>query len=552
MRIDRLHLQDYGQFHDKDVTLAPGINVIYGANEAGKSTIKDFIVDMLYGVDQVYAGGMRLDHYEKRKPIQGDSYSGTMEVSTEDKDYRIERNFARQERKTVLTDLDTGKEVALNEPDNLLGTVIDTDKTTYLNTLCIGQMSAATGKDIADRLNSYIISVASSKAGDVDPVSAIAELKKKKESFSDEAMEAKEKELSAKLQLERDFDAELTAVREERAKLEASMKEDNKEQLQFTPIRPNRPEEEEKAEPMQAADTKHLSKRERDLRMLRGMGKKSILDNVMVILLMGLLLVALFIGIAYAVPVNSPQIKMGIIAIGVFFSLLTVGQILVRRSKLYKMLEEIEIEQSFEEAKTESVGASEQKEFNDRMAELKKKEEEIVKDRKDQEQVLSELTRLKEQRGTNQKEILALDLAIKTIQDLSEEIYDSFGSVLNDQVSAIISRITGKKYSEVKIDDQLHVRVRSGSSYISMEYLSSGTMEQIYLALRLAIASVLIKEELPIIMDDIFVTYDYQRIYDTLSCLGVYRNRQIIIFTTNQEIQGMFTRLGIQSKYIAI
>ena len=51
--------------------------------------------------------------------------------------------------------------------------------------------------------------------------------------------------------------------------------------------------------------------------------------------------------------------------------------------------------------------------------------------------------------------------------------------------------------------------VKSGNSYIGMDYLSMGTIEQIYLALRLSIANVLITEDLPIIIDDIFVTYDY-------------------------------------------
>ena len=175
-----------------------------------------------------------------------------------------------------------------------------------------------------------------------------------------------------------------------------------------------------------------------------------------------------------------------------------------------------------------------------------------MKERSNQEQALAEITKLKEQMQANSVEIAALDLAIKTIQDLSEEIYDSFGSVLNSQVSDIVRRITGNKYSEVKIDDQLRVMVKSGSSYISMDYLSTGTIEHIYLALRLSIADVLIAEDMPIIMDDTFVAYDDQRIKETLSCLGEYLNRQIIIFTTNSKIQGMFADLGIENNYIAI
>jgi uncharacterized protein YhaN len=272
----------------------------------------------------------------------------------------------------------------------------------------------------------------------------------------------------------------------------------------------------------------------------------------MVILLLALIMIAVFVGIDAVVTASVPQLTIGIMGCGVVLSVLTTIQVLVRRSKLYKLLEEIEIEQGFQEAKADSVDVEAQRELVNQLSDLRMKEQNIVKERKEQEQTMQELTKLKEQMQANEKELEALDLAIKTIQDLSEEIYDSFGAVLNEQVSEIISRITNNKYTEVKIDDQLRVMVKSGNSFISMDYLSTGTMEQIYLALRLSIANVLITEDMPIIMDDTFGAYDYQRLKETLSCLGEYMNRQIIIFSTNPGLQDMFTGLGIASNYIAI
>ncbi len=559
MRVDKLHLQDFGQFHNKDITLAPGINVVYGANEAGKSTIKDFIVDMLYGIDKARGLGARFDHYEQKKPINGSAFSGAMEVSVQGIDYLIERNFARQEKKTTVRDMDTAREIMLPEENNLVGTLLNTDKSTYLNTLCISQMEVSTDKEIADKLNNYIVNMASSRNGDIDAVSAIMELKNKKKAFSNKELEQKEQELTARLSLDRDFDAELAAVKEEYAKVEAEMDGKEPAKLQFTPIKNPAAEEtaEEDAELEEAEDeaedlSEPMTKRERDINMLRNMGKKSVLDNVFVILFIALIFIALFVGAAYLVPVNIPEVKMGIMGFGIILVAITTVQVLARRAKLYKLLEELEIEQGFEEAKAESADMGTQRELVNRLSNLKLKEQNILKERAGQEQTLSELTKLKEQMQANDVETAAIDLAMKTIQDLSEEIYDSFGSVLNEQVSEIISRITNNKYSEVKIDDQLRVMVKSGSSFISMDYLSTGTMEQIYLALRLSIANVLIAEEMPIIMDDVFVTYDYQRLKETLSCLGEYRNRQIIIFTTNPGIQDMFAGLGIESNYIAI
>lgn len=551
MRIDKLHLQDFGQFHNKDISLAPGINLVYGANEAGKTTTKDFIVDMLYGIEKARGTAARFDHYEQKKPINGSGFSGAMEVTTEDGQYLIERNFIRNEKKTTVRNLDTGRELPLKQPNDLQGTLLNTDKNTYLNTLCIGQLGAATDKEIADRLNNYIVNMASTRTGDIDAVSAIMELKNKKKEFSNKALEEKEQELTAKLNLDRDFDAEISAVKAEYRKAEASMQEKPQESLKFSPINGNRSRPETRRE--QEKPDKELTKDEQWARRLRNMGKKSILDNPIVILLIGLLGIALFVGLAYVVPLNDPQIKMAIMGFGAALMLLTVIQVFAKRAKLYKILEEIEIQKGFEEAKAQQKpDTRSQTELVSKLSDLKVKEERILNERTNQEQYLKELNEIKEKKAENETELAALDLAIEAIQDLSEEIYDSFGSVLNDNVSQIVSKITDNKYTEVKIDDQLRVMVKKGNSFVNMEYLSTGTVEQIYLALRLTIADVLVAEELPVVMDDIFVTYDYHRLNETLSCLGEYGDRQIIIFATNPGIKDMFANLGIACNYIVM
>ena len=554
MKIDKLHLQDFGQFHDKDITLAPGMNIICGANEAGKTTTKDFIVGMLYGMEDPsdttgFAG------YEKRKPINGEAYAGSMEVKTEQGEFLVERNFLRTQKSLAVKDLDTGREVTPQNPDTLVGTLIQTDKSTYMNTLCVGQMELATNRAIADKLNDYIVNMASTRAGDVDAVHAIDELRQKKQEFSNKELEEKEQELTAKLQLDRDFDAEIEAVREEYKQVEASKGKKKEEKLQFTPIKKPSVEEEEPEEvETEPEEEEPLIGRDKDLKMLQQMGNRSILDNAFVILFIGLLIIALFVGIAYVIPINIPQLKMGIMGFGILLVVITMIQVFSRRARLYRLLEEMEIEQGFEDAKAEAAVSrtEDDAEWTQKLAALRSKEENIIEQRKEQETYLVEINKLKEQIAANNVENAALDLAIRTIQDLSEEIYDSFGSVFNEQVSALVRRITNDKYTEVRIDDQLKVMVKSGNSYISMDYLSTGTIEQIYLALRLSIANVLIAEDLPIIIDDIFVTYDYQRLYDTLSCLNEYLNRQIILFTTNPGLQDMAANIGIANHAITL
>ena len=560
MRINKLHIKDFGKFHDKDISLTPGLNILYGGNEAGKTTTKDFIIDMLYGIDKKSGTGVRFDHYEKRRPINSTEYCGSMEVSTDTTEYLIDRNFNKQSKRTILKDLNTGKDIILPNEHDLIGTVLSTDKSTYLNTLCIGQTETATDKEIADKLNNYIVNMASTKTGDIDAVGAIIELKKKKEEFANPEVDAKIAELTAKLQLDRDYDGEITAVQEEYRKVEEEMNNPDAGKLQFTPIKNDAVKEEEERqrkikEEMEKREEENnpLTKRERDMRMLKNMGNKSILDNAFMILLFGILLVAIFVAAAYAIPA-TPQIKMIVILVGIVFALITIIQIFVRRSHLYKLLEELEIEQGFEEAKTEgnSIDLTKKTEYANKLSELKSKQETLLKERGEQEQYMKDINELKAKNSANIVEIQALDLAIKTIEDLSEEIYDNFGTILNKQVSDIIAKITENKYTEVKIDEQLKVRVKSGNSFISMEYLSTSTIEQIYLALRLSIANVLIKEDLPIIIDDIFVTYDEQRLVDALKCISEYIDRQIIILTTNPRVQEIFNSFGVPNYAVAL
>lgn len=558
MRIDKLHLQDFGQFHDRDITLTPGVNVIYGASETGKTTIKEFIVDMLYGIDKVQGAGARIDNYEKKKPINGFGFSGAMEVSVNGVDYRVDRNFLQQEKSTLVRDLDAGREVSLPEEHNLLGALLQTEKSTYENTLCIGQNEIAVGKGLVDEMDRYIINSASTKAGDIDAADAIAKLENKKKEFSIAELEKKEQALTEKLSLERDFDAELAAIKEECAKVEAEMKAGKQEQLKFTPIKNIDMENMApswrtvNAKKQQENSNQPKTKREKDIQMLQNMGKRSILDNVFVILFLSLLGIALFVGVAALIPVNVPELKMGIMGFGVVLVLLTTVQVLKRRSQLHTLLEEMEIEQGFRDAKAGTADTDAQRDAANRLSNLKLKEQNILKERSGQEQMLSELNNIKAQMQTNGVELEALELAIKTIRDLSEEIYDSFGSVLNEPVSQIVDKITGHKYSEVKIDNQLKVLVKQDNSFISMDYLSKGTVDQIYLALRLAVANLLITENLPIIIDDIFSNYDYQRLKETLSCISEYLNRQVIIFTLNPSVQSIFTDLGIESNYVVL
>ena len=50
MIIRKLQLRNFGKFQNKEILLKEGINIIYGENESGKSTIHSFLQSMFFGI----------------------------------------------------------------------------------------------------------------------------------------------------------------------------------------------------------------------------------------------------------------------------------------------------------------------------------------------------------------------------------------------------------------------------------------------------------------------------------------------------------------------
>ena len=96
MKIQKLHINAFGNIKNKDIELSDGINVIYGKNEAGKSTLLKFIVDMLYGISK-NKRGKDFSDYDKFKPWSSDEFSGKISYSLDNgKRYEIFRDFNKK------------------------------------------------------------------------------------------------------------------------------------------------------------------------------------------------------------------------------------------------------------------------------------------------------------------------------------------------------------------------------------------------------------------------------------------------------------------------
>lgn len=134
----------------------------------------------------------------------------------------------------------------------------------------------------------------------------------------------------------------------------------------------------------------------------------------------------------------------------------------------------------------------------------------------------------------------ALRLALEALTEASFEIRRNYAPALNDKMSGIIAGITSGKYSELKADDTLALKAVSPDSgdVRSVLALSGGTVDQMYLALRLAMSDLLSHggESLPLLLDEVFSQYDDKRAEHTLEYLiNEYAGRQILLFTCKER-----------------
>lgn len=150
----------------------------------------------------------------------------------------------------------------------------------------------------------------------------------------------------------------------------------------------------------------------------------------------------------------------------------------------------------------------------------------------------------------NETEFSAVKLALNTIQELSADIHDTFGLKLNKAVSDIMKEVTDGKYTDLKVNEKLELKVGIDGTYIPFDRLSAGTIDQVYFSLRLAVADLLFKEDMPLLFDDSFALYDDKRLE---AALGEIAGRgQTIIFSCHTREQKLLEERKIPYHFVKL
>jgi uncharacterized protein YhaN len=565
MFLNKLLLKDFGKFHNKELELRPGINLIYGPNEAGKSTVKDFIIGMFYGIDKSRGLGARFDSYEHRKPFEHSGYSGKAYLKDGEDTYLMERSFLRNGRSLSVMNIRTGQDVRPVNKNSMQGVLFDTDKSTYANTLCIGEDSAKPGQELAGDLEHYLANLSTTGTVDIDKADAISRLKEKKKEYSTKAYDERLDEIDKELEGFTTVDDELKEIRAQiaevdqefaietaRRKREARKLIETDEGVEY--------EDDEDIEEGFEALRKSSTFLDADLHEVEK-PPKPLEERLWFILLTGLFVIGVIAALVYILPFESAVRQLFIVCTALFVAVTIVeglyakgafeGEVLTPSEEDFKRVI-YDLERKTEAYQDVEIDMSFASEYAEKKAELRTIENGLLERVKKREELKEEELVCKSKRAELQAELDAIDLAISTIQKVSAEIHGDLGFLINDKISDIVSRITDGRYQDVKLDEKLKVKVWDGNTYVPIDYLSAGTIEQIYLAVRLSVARVLCRDRMPLIIDDIFANYDERRLVNTLDCLKTIDTEQIILMTSNSRIGDMLDELDMDYNYIEL
>lgn len=508
MRIEKLELKNFGKFKNKTIELGEGIQLFFGENEAGKTTIHTFIRCMLFGMERGRGRAAASDTFSRYEPwdVPG-VYAGAMEFSCGGKRFRLERNFDKYTKKSSLICLDDGEELSLDQGDlEMLLPGLCAEG--YADTLYIGQAGAQTGKKLSEELKNFAANYYVSGDSHIDVAAAQEMLRLEEKELDRQARNYMEDRQHRRERLEQEssyiwrdmhrLEEELCRVQEGlELKRSRQEKAPEPEKRMIDHLRPDR----WRIHPLEVA---------------------------------GILIVVVLLFVLTPRPWNYFISVVAALAGGLY---------IWNRMKEDKKRKKTEPELMLEEITPEEERASVEKlQWEKQHLEEERKEKKIAYENLQEE--LNEMGELDDIYKEQEKKRTALILAQKRLAEVARDMQGQVREELNASVSRIIGAITGGKYRKLLVEEGIKISFLCDGQKIPAFQMSKGTLEQAYFALRLASADLMYEEEYPLILDDAFSSYDDRHLENVLAYLGE-TGRQILLFTCQSREEAILKGRGI-------
>ncbi len=515
MRLKEILIKNFGKFADKDLTFGDGINVLYGENESGKSTIHTFIRSMLFGMERGRGRASQKDTFSQYEPWDNPNYyAGMLKFESGGKTFVIRRNFDKYAKSAELYCETDGEELSV--PDGDLEAILNgMMEEVYASTVSIGQMQIEPGQPLSDALKNYAANYYACGDGDLNLSAAMQKLAERRKSIDKDRNAAQQEKQAKRDRIDQESSyvwRDIHSLQDEISGLD--------EQISYR----------EENEDQEASEN-----------------EAALEDRPRIKWWLLLLEIASFAVIIALCFILVPRPWDYLVAIVVF---LLCGIYVWNRLKIGRRPEKTEPEKILEE-----ITPEEEKEPLERLRWERDRASEELKEKQVQYNNLQEqMEELDEQDDNLQKweeERSAVALAEDRLKELSRQMQDQMKKAMGGRVSEIVNELTGGRYDRLQVEDDFSISLWQEDRKIPARALSRGTIEQIYFAMRMASVEMMQEEEYPLILDDTFAYYDDERLENTLKWLAENK-KQVLLFTCQKREKEALDRLQIPYQYSQI
>ncbi len=650
MKINKIKINSYGKLKNKEIYFKNNLNIIYGKNESGKSTLLKFILNIFYGTSK-NKKGKDISDFEKYKPWDAEEFSGKLSYELDNKNkYEIFREF---NKKNPIIFNEKGEEITKefnidkNKGSEFFYEQTQITEEMFLATSVAMQQEVKIGRDTQNILIQKISNLLGTGEDTISYKKAVEKINKKQleeigtersrekpiniirknieknkekinefKKYENIKYEIEQEKNKIKNKLEKNI-IKNNLLKEIKKIKEKNNLENEKIKIKEKIILENNEKIEKIKNDLEINNQKYKEKND-DNGGLDGKYERNKLSNKIKI---GLLLLGI-INVLWILFI--PHVIQNIIARFAILITLPIYLIItiLQKNKLKNKIKNIEKNKKIELEKINSeknnlenekkILEKNSKELNEEINKLKiennfiynlekqkiinnylkniKEDEinnlfisekindeinlieneisndkleinklELKKDNIDPQlenlsNLEEELFSLEEQYNNLQKNNDSIELTKKLLEKAYEKMKNSVSPIFTEKLSNNIAKITKGKYTNIYFsDDQgLTVELENGN-YVPAERLSIGTIDQLYLSLRLAMLDQVSEEKVSIILDEAFAYYDSERLKNILMYLTTeFKNRQIIILTCTNREKDILKQLKINYNYVEL
>lgn len=616
MNIDLLKINGFGKIKNKEINLNKNINIIYGKNEQGKTTMLKFISSMFYGASK-NKNGKDISDFDRYKPWEGEEYSGKIIYTLDDKkQFEVFREFGKKNPKIYnenYEDISKNFNIDKNKGNEFFFEQTGVDENIFNSSTFIEQKEIIL--DSADRRNV------------VQKISNLISTGENNTSYK-KTIDKLNKKYIEEIGTERTVGRPLNIVKNKIENItkkinEIKNNEENKNQINYQKNNINNEIINIENKNNLLNEIKKIKEKnniieeqiniknkliEENKNKINNIEKNNInnkkenkIKNKKLIILLFVSFILLFLNLIIKINYKIKIIISALILIGLIFNLILIiknknkinnQKINNEKNIINKIIKELEqdINNLLNKINTENKNAEkillqkyknnineklileltnknleeiekEVKTENEKYNNLKFQKYQIELQEKNITEQIEEKINLEEQLENlknQEQEILKLGQAILLAKEILEKAYNKMKNNITPKFTENLLKnakgVIGEKYKNIIFNEEegLTIELENGS-YKNAMLLSTGTIDQLYLALRLAVLQEISKESMPIILDETFAYFDDERLENILKYLDEnFKENQIIIFTCSTREKELLKKNNIQYAYIEL